>query len=466
MGNTLNYIFLSVTIPLMKKTVTVFTEGKILGPLIKFALPVLLALFLQTMYGAVDLLIIGQFCESSDVSAVATGSTLMFTLTSLFIGLSMGTTILLGQNIGKGKTDGAGDVIGSTIVSFAVLGVIVGAITLFLAPGMATVLQAPEEAFDATVTYVRICAGGLLFIIAFNVLGSVFRGIGNSVMPLISVTISTVINIIGDLVLIAVFNMGVAGAAIATVFAQIMSVILSVLIIRKQNLPFKITKNSMKPNENLIRQIFRLGLPIAFQDMLVSTSFLFIMGIVNTLGLVASASVGVSQRLSHFIMLLPSAYMQSMSAFVAQNVGAGKHDRARKALYCGIGTSLFVSVFMAYLSFFHGDVMAAIFTRDPLVMAGAWNYLKAFSIDTLLVSFLFCFIGYFNGYGKTTFVMIQGLIGAFGTRIPVSFIMSRLFGDNLFMVGLATPASSVVQIILCMIVYVRLQNKLKKTQPA
>lgn len=445
-----------------RKQITVFTEGRILGPLIKFALPVLLALFLQTMYGAVDLLIIGQFCQASDVSAVATGSTLMFTLTSLFIGLSMGTTILLGQNIGQGKTEGAGDVIGSTISSFAVLGVIVGALTLVLAPNMAAVLQAPEEAFDATVAYIRICAGGMLFIIAFNVLGSVFRGIGNSIMPLISVAISTVINIVGDLVLIAVFNMGVAGAAIATVFAQLISVILSIIIISKQSLPFKVTKNSLKPDKKLVIHIFKLGLPIAFQDVLVSTSFLFIMGIVNTLGLIASASVGVAQRLSNFIMLLPSAYMQSMSAFVAQNVGAGKHDRAKKALYCGIGTSLFVSVFMAYLSFFHGDILAAIFTKDPAVMAGAWEYLKAFSIDTLLVSFLFCFIGYFNGYGKTTFVMVQGLIGAFGTRIPVAYFMSRTFGDNLFLVGLSTPASSVVQIILCLVVFALLQGKIKK----
>ena len=447
------------------KTIRVFTEGKILGPLIKFALPVLLALFLQTMYGAVDLLIIGQFCGAGDVSAVSTGGTLMFTLTSLFTGLSMGATILLGQNIGSGRAEEAGKVIGSTITSFAGLGLVVSIIALAASPALAALLQAPAEAFDATVTYLRICSGGLLFIIAFNVLGSVFRGIGNSVMPLISVTISTIVNIIGDLVLIAVFGMGVAGAAIATVFAQLISVILSILIIKKQGLPFTVSRQYLKPQKKLVRKVFQLGLPIAFQDVLVSTSFLFIMGIVNTLGLIASASVGVAQRLSNFIMLVPSAYMQSMSAFVAQNVGAGKHDRAKRALYCGIGTSLLVGVVTAYFSFFHGDIMASIFTHDPAIMASAWEYLKAFSIDTLLVSFLFCFIGYFNGYGKTTFVMAQGIIGAFGVRIPVAFVMSRVFGDNLFLVGLSTPASTIVQIILCLTVYARLQLKIKKNTP-
>lgn len=445
------------------KTVTVFTEGKIMGPLIKFALPVLLALFLQTLYGAVDLLIIGQFAEAGDISAVATGSSLMFTLTSVFIGLSMGTTILMGQNIGQGKTSEAGNVIGSTITFFAILGIIVSIIAFILSPQLASLMQAPEGAFDGTVSYLRICSVGLIFIIAFNVLGSIFRGIGNSVMPLITVAISTVCNIIGDLVLIAVFKMGVAGAAIATVAAQLISVILSVVIISKQGLPFKVTRASLKPNKIIIRKILQLGLPIAFQDALVSISFLFITGIVNTLGLVASASVGVAQRLSQFIMLVPSAFMQSMSAFVAQNVGAGKHNRAKKVLYYGIGTSLLVGVVMAYFAFFHGDILASIFTRDPELIAGAWEYIKAFAIDTLLVSFLFCFIGYFNGYGKTTFVMIQGIAGAFGVRIPVAYIMSKLFGANLFLVGLSTPSSTVVQIILCLIVFALLQRKIKRT---
>lgn len=445
------------------KTITVFTEGKILGPLIKFALPVLAALFLQTLYGAVDLLIVGQFCQAGDVSAVATGSSMMFTITSIFIGLAMGTTIMLGQRIGSGRTEEAGDVIGSSVTAFAVVGVIFGIIAIIASPLLATILQAPAEAFDGTVAYLRICSGGLLFIIAFNVLGGIFRGIGNSVMPLITVAISTVVNIIGDLLLIGFFNMAVAGAAIATVFAQFVSVVLTLLIIRKQQLPFKITKASLKPQKKLIVGIFKTGLPIALQDCLVSTSFLFITAIVNSLGLIASASVGVAQRLSLFIMLVPSAYMQSMSAFVAQNVGAGKHDRAKKALYAGIGTSLLVGVVMAYFAYFHGNLLAGIFTHDPELIAGAWEYIKAFAIDTLLVSFLFCFTGYFNGYGKTTFVMIQGIVGAFGVRIPVAYIMSQLFGANLFLVGLSTPASTIVQIILCIIVYVLLQKKIKNT---
>lgn len=448
------------------KTVTVFTEGKILGPLVKFALPVLLALFLQNLYGAVDLMIIGQFSVASDVSAVATGSGMMFTLTTVFIGLAMGATILLGQKIGNGKLNEAGDVIGTATVAFAILGIVFSIVAVIVAPNLAALLQAPAEAFDGTVTYIRICSSGLLAIIAYNVLGSIFRGIGNSVMPLVTVAISTCINIAGDLLLIAVFKMGVAGAAIATVLAQVFSVIISLIIIKKQGVPFVITKDSFKIKKKVLKNVFKLGIPIALQDTLVSTSFLFITAIVNSLGLVASASVGVAQKLSVFIMLVPSAYMQSMSAFVAQNVGANKHDRAKKALFCGVGTSLIVGIVMAYISYFHGDLLISIFTHEAALIPGTWEYLKAFAIDTLLVSFLFCYVGYFNGYGKTTFVMAQGIVGAFGVRIPVAFLMSKMFGANLFLVGLATPASTVIQIIMCLIAYIWLQSKIKKKMAA
>lgn len=174
-----------------------------------------------------------------------------------------------------------------------------------------------------------------------------------------------------------------------------------------------------------------------------------IIAIVNSLGLTASAGVGVAEKMCGFLMLVPSAFMQSMSAFVAQNIGARKPERAKKALLCGIASSLVVSIFMAYFTFFHGDLLAGIFAKDTQVIMAAAGYLKAYAIDCLFTSFLFCFIGYFNGCSHTTFVMIQGIIGAFGVRLPVSWFMSKQAGITLFHIGLATPASSLLQIILC-----------------
>ena len=447
----------------MKETQN-FTKGNILTSLVRFALPVLAALFLQTMYGAVDMLVVGQFATAADVSAVSTGSWLMQLITSFVVGIAMGTTVLLGRRLGEGKPEEAGKIIGASIVLFTIIGVVITFFMELCAVPVAQIMRTPIEAFDATVLYVRICSAGSVFIVAYNVLGSIFRGIGDSRMPLVTVAIACVFNIAGDFLLVGVFGMATAGAAIATVLAQALSVIISVLIIRRQKLPFTFRRTDIVFDRKRMGSVFRLGLPIAFQDLLVSISFLAITAIVNSLGVIPSAGVGVAEKLCGFIMLVPSAFNQSMSAFVAQNMGAGRMDRAKRALLCRIGMSLVVGVFMAWLSFFHGDLLAGLFARDEAVIAAAADYLKAYAIDCLLVSVMFCMIGYFNGCGKTLFVMLQGIAGAFGVRIPVSLIMSRIKPVSLFKVGLATPCSSVVQIILCVGYFLLLYRRKPKKE--
>lgn len=442
-----------------------FTQGRILPSLIRFALPVLLALFLQTMYGAVDLLIVGRFGgELSDVyvSAVSTGSQLMQTVTLAITGLSMGLTVFVGTKIGAGKPEEAGKIIGAGIWLFGVMALVLTGVMVFAAPGMAGAMHAPEAAFDQTVSYLKLCSAGAVFIVAYNLVGSIFRGIGDSKIPLLTVTIACVLNIGGDLLLVAGFHMGAAGAAIATVFAQAVSVLLSLLIIRRRQLPFPFSLSYILPKGAYIKEILRLGIPIALQDLLVNISFLVIISIVNSIGLTESAGVGVAEKMCGFLMLVPSAYMQSMSAFVAQNMGAEQPRRARKALLYGIVSSLALSVLMAYFSFFHGDLLAGIFAEKTGVILAAADYLRAYALDCLLTSFLFCFIGYFNGCGCTAFVMLQGIAGAFGVRVPVSWIMSRRPGVSLFHIGLATPASTVVQIILCAFYFMVLLRREKR----
>lgn len=440
----------------MKQTQN-FTEGKIFSPLIRFALPVLFALFLQAMYGAVDLLIVGQFGgELADVyvSAVSTGSQIMHTLTIVITGLAMGLTIYVGDRIGAGKQEEAGGIIGSGICLFAAVSVVLSVLMIAASSALAGMMHAPEAAFKDTVLYIVICSAGMIFIVAYNLVGSIFRGIGDSKIPLITVAIACVLNIFGDLLLVAVFHMGAAGAALATVFAQGVSVVISLCIIRKRTLPFRFARKSLRPNGTYIKWILKLGIPIALQDLLVSISFLAILAIVNSLGLNESAGIGIAQKVCAFIMLLPSAFMQSMSAFVAQNIGAKKPERAKKALFCGIVSSLAAGVVMGYITFFHGDLLAGIFAKEAAIIAPAAEYLKAYAVDCLLTAFLFCFIGYFNGCGNTTFVMIQGIAGGIGIRLPFSWIFSRIEPVSLFRIGLATPLSTSVQIILCVIVFV------------
>ena len=417
-------------------------------PLLLFAVPVLLALFLQAMYGAVDLLIVGKFASSADVSAVSTGSQIMTTLTNLVSSFAMGTTILLGQQIGSGKKEEGGRTVGTAILLFAGIAVIMSVILVVFAPQVSSLMNAPEEAFQKTVNYIRIC-GGMLVIVAYNLIGCILRGLGDSRTPLITVAIACVFNVAGDLLLCAVFGMGTAGTAIATVFAQIVSVIVSFILISKKDLPFTIKKENIRIHKTYLRKMTAFGAPIALQDLLVSISFLIILAIVNDMGVIASAGVGVAEKVCAFIMLISSAYMQSMSAFVAQNYGAGRLTRTRKALHYGIAVSFTVGIVMFAITFFHGDILAGIFSSDPEVIAAAADYLKAYAIDCLFTAIFFCYTGFYNGIGRTRFVMIQGILGAFCVRVPVSYIMSIQPNTSLFHIGLATPISSILQLILC-----------------
>lgn len=439
-----------------------FTEGKIFSPLLKFTIPILMALFLQTMYGAVDLLIVGQFGNAADVSAVSTGSQVMLAITSMITGLTMGVTILIGQKLGEGKREEAGNVVGSGISIFAVLAIIITIVVVSFAPSIATLMHAPAEAFNNTTSYIRICAMGAIFVISYNVIGGVFRGLGDSKTPLITVGIACITNIIGDLIFVGVFKMAATGAACATVLAQSTSVILSLILIKKRGLPFEFSRKSIKFNKNLTSQIIKYGAPIALQDVLVNLSFLVIMMIGNSMGVIASAGIGVAEKLVGFIMLIPLSFSQSVSAFVAQNYGAMKYDRAKKVLFYAVLSSLCCGIIMFYVTFFHGNLLSGIFSKDDAVILASWDYMKAYGVDCLFTAIMFSMVGYFNGCGKTTFVMIQGIVGAFCIRIPVSYLMSKLEPVSLFKVGLATPISTLVQIILCVSFFVFLSEKSKK----
>ncbi len=351
-----------------------FIEGKIFSTLSRFALPVLLALFLQTMYGAIDLLVVGQFGgEFSDiyVSAVSTGSQVMQALTIAVTGLSMGLTVFVRRETGAGHPEVVGKIIGSGIWLFGVTALSLTIVMCFASSTLAQIMHAPREAFSQTVSYIIICSCGTVFIVAYNLIGSIFRGLGDSKMPLVTVSVACVLNVIGDLLLVAAFHMGASGAAIATVAAQADSVVISFFIIKGRTLPFELHFKDIRPRKSYILKTLKLGIPIAFQDLLVNISFLVIIAIVNSLGLIASAGVGVAEKLCGFLMLVPSAFMQSMSAFVSQNIGAGKPDRAKRALKYGIFSSLAVSIVMAYFTFFHGDLLAGIFARDHQIIMAA-----------------------------------------------------------------------------------------------
>ena len=437
-----------------------FTDGPILGPLLRFTLPILLALFLQSLYGAVDLLIVGQFASTVSVSGVSMGAQVTNGVMLVISNLAMGTTVLLGQFIGQKKLEEGGKTVGSSIWLFGIIAVAVTIALFILAPNALALFKLPQEAMGEGTIYTRICSVGFVFIVAYNLCGSIFRGIGDSKTPLITVAIACVINIAGDLLLVAVFHMAAAGAAIATVAAQAISVIISLLIVRKKGLPFHFGKDSMKPDKAIIKRILRLGAPLGLQEIVLTASFLISSAVANSLGLVASASIGVAGRLFGFIMLFPSAFMQSMSAFIAQNIGAERIDRAKRALLHGIWTSLAFATLMSFFSILHGEWLTQIFSKDPEVIVAAAQYVKAYGIDTFMTSILFCVVGFLNGCGKTTVTMIQSFVGV-AVRIPLLFWFKALGGGDLFLIGLAVPTATMVQDLVCIIYFFVVKKRLE-----
>lgn len=448
----------------MKETKSItFTEGSIPAALVRFSLPVLGALILQAAYGAVDLLVIGMFCDAASISAVGTGSTFMNMVTFIVTSLAMGSTVTIGRYIGEKEQEKAGNTVGTTIVLFLITGLVLTVILEIFAPFIVTLLQVPADAVPKTMTYLRICSAGICVIIAYNVISSILRGAGNANLPLLFVFIACIANIIGDFFLIGVCHMDVAGAAIATVGAQAIAVVISFFVLRKQDLGFTFSKKQIGFHKAELRNILNVGIPIAIQELTVQISFLVINSIINGMGLMPSAGYGVAQKLISFIMLVPSALMQSVSAFVAQNMGAGKYHRAQRGTFIAIIGGSAAGLIMFYLGFFHGDLLSSLFTSDANVIKESAAYLKGFSGDCLLTCLLFSFIGYLNGCSRSLPVMLQGMISALCIRIPLSLYLSRLPHASLTNVGLAAPLSTIFGIVFFSFVFLFSNKKAKKS---
>ena len=437
-----------------------FTEGSIAKKLIIFMLPILVSLILQAMYGAVDTLVVGKFGSDAGLSGVSTGSSIISFVTFTVAAFCSAVMIQIARYLGEKKEERIGKVIGGAFCFFMVLSIILSIVLLVYAKPIAVLMQSPKEALDKTVTYIQICGVGMIFIVFYNVISSIFRGLGNSKLPLLFVGISCVVNIVLDLIFVIVFKWDVAGAALATVIAQTVSVILSIIIILKQKLPFTITLKDFKFNKEVVL-FTKIGFPIALQEILTNVSFAALLAFVNKLGLEQSSGYGIANKIVSFAMLIPSALMQSMASFVGQNVGANKIDRAKKAMYTGMIIGSIVGVFILFALIFFGKEVSIIFTDNQNYAYESGEYLKGFALEAIVTCILFSYMGYFSGQGKTLFVMIQGIAQTFLVRLPMSYIMSIRPNPSLMLIGLAGPSATIFGILLNVIYYIIINNKKK-----
>lgn len=445
----------------MKSDKADFTQGSILKKLVAFMMPVLGALILQAAYGAVDLLVVGRFGSTSGLSAVSTGSQVLNLVTFVVVQFAMGITVLIARYLGEKKPEKIGAVIGGGAIVFTIISVVLFIVMVCFAHPISILMQAPEEAVDLTASYVRICGGGIFFIVVYNLLSAIFRGLGDSKSPLLFVLVACIVNVIGDLALVAGLHMDAAGAAIATVSAQALSVVFAVVLLIKKELPFSIARKDFRLNPQC-KKFLKIGLPLALQEFLTQVSFLALCAFVNRLGLEASSGYGVACKIVNFAMLVPSALMQSMASFVSQNIGAGKKKRAKKSMFTGIGVGLVVGCLVFALVIFKGDMLAGFFTTDAAVIENGYAYLKGFALETIVTAILFSMVGYFNGNNKTIWVMTQGLIQTLLVRLPLAYFMSIQPNASLTKIGLAAPISTMVGVVLNIGFYVYLNRAEQK----
>ena len=444
----------------MNKEKSDFTQGSILKKLIPFMIPILGALVLQAAYGAVDLLVVGRFGSTAGLSAVSTGSQILNLVTFVITQLAMGITVLIARYIGEKSTGQIGQLLGGAVTVFAIVSAVLFVVMVFFAKPLAVLMQAPQEAISLTTVYVRICGGGIFFIVAYNVLAAIFRGLGDSRSPLIFVAVACVVNIIGDLILVAGFHLDAAGAAIATVAAQAVSVVLAIVLLKKKDLKFGIQKKDFRINGHC-KRFLKVGLTHALLDFLTQMSFLALCAFVNKLGLEASSGYGVACKIVNFAMLVPSSLMQSMASFVSQNVGAGKPDRAKKSMFTGMGLGVIVGVVVFICVWCFGDVLTSVFTTDTAVIQKGTEYLRGFAPETIVTAVLFSMVGFFNGYEKTVWVMIQGLVQTLLVRLPLAYVMSIQPHASLTKIGLAAPVATCFGIVLNVIFYLIFTRKME-----
>lgn len=418
------------------------TEGSIIKTLVFFAVPFLLANVLQSLYGAVDLFVVGRYCGPESVAAVSTGTQVTQIITSLVSGLTLGGTILIGKYMGQRDYNQVKQTIGTTLSVFLIVAVILTFSMLFFEAPLLRLLKTPDESFRLTMDYVAVCAGGIVFICGYNAISAVLRGYGDSARPMIFAGISCVINIVLDFVFVKYLHMDVRGTALATVISQAVSMGIAVVYLKKQNFLFDFRPASFKISGRLAKELAFVGIPISFQEMMVRVSFLYLMAVMNSCGVYAASVVGISSKYDVFAMLSATSMAGALSAITAQNTGAGKPERARKSLWYGLSFALAVSFVFWGWAQKNPQSMIRVFSDNESIIAAGVPFFHSCSYDYIMVALVFCLNGYLNGRQKTLWTMVSCSAGALLLRIPMVYFFGKYFADDLGMLGKIAPIVS------------------------
>ena len=438
------------------------TTGSVFHNIVRFSLPYLLSYFLQTLYGMADLFIIGQFEGVAGTTAVSVGSQVMHMLTVIIVGLAMGTTVSIAQAVGKKNRSEASLGVGNSVTLFMVVSVVMTLLLMALVRPIVGIMSTPEEAVEGTVRYLTICFIGIPCITAYNIISSIFRGLGDSRHPMYFIAVACAANIALDYLFMGALHLGPAGAALGTTLAQLISVVTALAAMRRGNIGIAVTRRELKPVRETMRKILKIGIPIAAQDGLIQVAFIVITIIANRRGLTDAAAVGIVEKVISFLFLVPSSMLSTVSALGAQNIGAGKKDRAkltlRYAILIAAGFGVAVSILMQFIA----PSVVGLFTEDPGVISAGGQYLRGYILDCIFAGIHFSFSGYFCACGKSGLSFLHNIIAILLVRIPGVYLTSVMFPETLLPMGLATAAGSLTSVIICVIAFAVLERQDRK----
>ena len=440
------------------------TTGSVFKNIVFFSLPYLLSYFLQTLYGMADLFIIGQFDGTASTTAVSIGSQVMHMLTVMIVGLAMGSTVSIGQSVGANDKKRAAVHIGNTVTLFLSLSVVLTVVLVLLVHPIVNIMSTPTEAVSGTVAYLTICFIGIPFITAYNVISSIFRGLGDSKSPMYFIAVACVANIGLDYLFMGAMRMGPAGAALGTTLAQAISVVFALVVILRRESGISVDKSHFKPKKPVLGNILKIGVPIAVQDGLIQVAFVAITIIANRRGLTDAAAVGIVEKIISFVFLVPSSLLSTVSALGAQNIGAHKPERAvatlRYAIYIAVGFGLIVSGLVQVVA----EPVVGLFTSDSAVQMAGGQYFRGYIWDCIFAGIHFSFSGYFCACEKSVLSFLHNIIAIALIRLPGVYLTSKLFPTTLFPMGLATATGSLLSVIICVIAFAVLTRHGKQTQ--
>lgn len=435
------------------------TTGSIPKTIFSFSLPYFLSYFLQTLYGTADLLIIGQFNSVDSTTAVSIGSQVMHMLTIMIVGLAMGTTVMTGRAVGAQDRRQVNLAVGNTASLFMLLSVALTAILLCFVKPIVAVMSTPEEAVSSTISYLTICFLGIPFITAYNIISSIFRGIGDSKSPMFFIAIACAFNIALDYLFIGVLKLGPAGAALGTTLSQTISVLISLTIICRKRMISEFHFADLKPVRSMMGGLLKIGFPIAMQDGFIQIAFIVITIIANRRGLNDAAAVGIVEKMISLFFLVPSSMLSTVSALCAQNIGAGKHDRASQTLACATTIAVSYGIVISILMQFTGHHIVSLFSGNADVIRLGSQYLHSYIWDCVFAGIHFCFSGYFCAYGVSGISFLHNILSVVCARIPLAYLASKYYPDNLFPMGCAAPAGSLLSVLICAIAFVWMKNQ-------